>query len=1062
MEFNIEVFKKIVSLIDDAKKNKNYELEARFMNKNNILIHNENFNTIFQKLTFSKENNGFGYKYEMMNILDIILSKSNNMDNIRMSINGTDNIKKYWLDTKFEGLPFSFIEKEKIDKIDDDDYNIRFSLNNELPQNNILEKNIDLLQSNEYEKMYRLKNRYHIITNDNLFSIDMSSVKMGYGKTFKDSNTLKEIPKYEIEIEYIGKDILLSNEEIAKRLLKECQNILKLLQNNDILLSNRLANVVKESYYHLVHSTHFIAANPVTIHVQNVIKNDNIKNIYQKYAVTLKADGTRFFLFCLAEKDQNNNGRIFLFNNNFEVYDTGYVDKNFTNTLIEGELVEFNGEKDFFIYDILFMNGEDVRRRHLVHLHKAEKEKEKEKEKEQKSRLALIDEFIKSSTRHILENYNEKNCIHLKKKQYLFSVRNDGTDIFQKINEIWSMKNQSPFHVDGIIMTPIYEYYPLKFGSWNSLFKWKPPQLNTIDFLIEIVKDDNNRDVKSPYIEVINRPDGKKETIIKQYKTVRLYVTGQKQIFNGSNNNETNYKKSYQNRKNIPVLFNPFGTNNENSSIYNTVKIMINDDEKIYANDPITNEVTEIMDDIIVEFGYDNTMEDGFKWRPYRYRRDKTNLYKSERKMFGNSERTANDIFRAINNPITEEMITTGNIPFSQEISTQIELSNHLGKEEPYYAGLEVGNTSKTERFAYQNFHNHYIKYQLFYYSSPLYMEGLTGSGSGTRGKILDLCCGKGVDINKIKRAKYSEIVGMDIDLTGIKVAQERYRTIIPMPKPKAYYVRGDSRKLIWPEQATAFTEADKIYTKKYIPMKYYFDTVSIQFCFHYFLENEITFRTILQNINDNLKIGGHVIGTCFDGERIYKSLEGKGTIQGKTPSGEILWKIDKKYSTTKLVFDSKKSNFGKKIDVFVKSIGQVHTEYLVNFNYVDKMMEEYGFKKVMIKPFEEFYNELIDNEKELIDNEKEKKQNSIMDLSEKELQKDIDNAERMTEDQKRFSFLSSGFIYKKEKNSSDILIKKLFQLMEKEKKVKKKDGVFLVDKNMEHSIEDLEEDGVL
>lgn len=67
------------------------------------IINEDIYNRIFQKLTFSKDNNGLGYKYEMKNILDVILDKSsiqNNYESIRMSINGLDNVKKYWLDSK--------------------------------------------------------------------------------------------------------------------------------------------------------------------------------------------------------------------------------------------------------------------------------------------------------------------------------------------------------------------------------------------------------------------------------------------------------------------------------------------------------------------------------------------------------------------------------------------------------------------------------------------------------------------------------------------------------------------------------------------------------------------------------------------------------------------------------------------------------------------------------------------------------------------------------------------------------------------------------------------------
>jgi mRNA (guanine-N7-)-methyltransferase len=249
-----------------------------------------------------------------------------------------------------------------------------------------------------------------------------------------------------------------------------------------------------------------------------------------------------------------------------------------------------------------------------------------------------------------------------------------------------------------------------------------------------------------------------------------------------------------------------------------------------------------------------------------------------------------------------------------------------------------------------------------------------------------------------------------------------------------------------FPEQASGFTEADKIYTKKYLPTKYIFDTVSLQFCFHYFFESEITLRSIIQNINDNLKIGGFVVGTTFDGSKVYELLKGKEFIMGKTFSGETMWKIDKKYSSTsKLLFSDKRPNFGKEIDVYVKTIGNVHKEYLVNFDYLDKIMMEYGFSKIFVKPFEDFYNELMEGK-------------NLMDLSDEEMKLDIDAVKKMSEEEKRFSFLSSAFMYKKEKNSSDSLLKKLVELMEKKDKVIKKKGVTKVSENLEHIIEDIED----
>jgi hypothetical protein len=268
------------------------------------------------------------------------------------------------------------------------------------------------------------------------------------------------------------------------------------------------------------------------------------------------------------------------------------------------------------------------------------------------------------------------------------------------------------------------------------------------------MKNDNNEEIKNPFIEIINRPDGKQETILKQFKTLQLYVTGVKTIFG---------KNHTSNKKRIPILFNPFNMDNKNSEVYNLAKIILEDDGKMYAFNTITNEKAEIYDNIIVEFSYDDNKEMGFKWIPFKFRKDKTSLYRKGESIFGNSERTANDIFKAIHNPVTEEMITTGNVPISENGITV--------ENKPYYV-RELSDNGKRERFPYQNFHNHYIKYQLLYFASPSYINEYT---SGFHGKILDLCCGNGVDYSKIKKAKYNEIVGMDYDYNNIKEAQERY-----------------------------------------------------------------------------------------------------------------------------------------------------------------------------------------------------------------------------------------------------------------------------------------------
>ena len=99
-------------------------------------------------------------------------------------------------------------------------------------------------------------------------------------------------------------------------------------------------------------------------------------------------------------------------------------------------------------------------------------------------------------------------------------------------------------------------------------------------------------------------------------------------------------------------------------------------------------------------------------------------------------------------------------------------------------------------------------------------------------------------------------------------------------------------------------------------------------------------------------------------------------------------------------------------IDVFVDSIGISHKEYMVSFKYLEKIAKEYGLELQKIIPFSDMWKEgkNLDN-------------NSVS-----------YQINAMSEDEKTFSFLSSGFIFKKTKNAPDSLYKKIIKLQKKEK----------------------------
>ncbi len=1026
MEIENSYYNKVKSFIQSANEKNDIEFEVRFWNENyeKIEINEEKFKKIFEYYTFSKINDGLECKYEMSSSLDVNIhmegnNSNSNITRTRLSINDSNHIKKYWLQNNLTDIPYKIIEKKHLERLDIKEYYLRVSLNDEVAEENIFEKNKTQLlnesnnvnKNSKLNKMFRLKNRYNITSEDGLFLIDLTTLKSGVGKTFRDANVLKSFPTYEIEIEYIGnKDESLKNkyssDDVVKKLFEHVHNILSIMNDSDFILKQSIKSAIINSFTSLVNTKTLnnekggsLLANPVTLHRSNIIKSSNTMNILNRYSVSLKADGVRHIAYVLPSQKAELNGNIYLIDINNNIIDTGLKDEKYVNSVVEGEYVKLasNGAYEFFAYDMLFDRGNDIRNKQYYNTYKEER---------LYSRSRYLELFINSSGR----KERLSTIVKINRKAFSVSVNPDGTDIIEKANAMWKSRESQPFFVDGMIFTPMYDHYPLKGGSWYALFKWKPPKLNTIDFLIEVVKNDYGSEMKFPHLESQLNEDGTINNVLKQYKKIRLYVGTLKDSFN-----EKSHKMS---KKKYKTLFNPYDLDEAGAEAYNTCYVFIDENDKIICEDPITGEKDVVNDDTIIEFGFDSTREKGFQWVPYRVRYDKTTSYKNNRFVFGNFDKIANDIFRSLQYPVTEEMVTIyGKVPLDDTGAGAVNA--------PYYASLKDGNMeNNASRLPYQNFHNHHIKSSLFKQVNPSIMAGSSMMG----GKLLDLCCGKGVDMKKIKPALYAEVVGIDIDYDNIKFAQQFYDKTMPKPKPKAYFVRGDAGKLIFPNQDCAFDESGKIQLRKFIQTKYYFDVVNIQFALHYFFENEIRLRSLLQNANDNLKIGGYFIGTSFDGERVHQLLKGVNEVEGKTYGGETLWKIQKKYSTTRMSFDSTKPNFGKQIDVLVKSIGNVHSEYLVNYNYLDAILEEYGFVKVMVKPFSQYHEELLKGQYE------NSHENG-------DLNRNIDQAKKMSSEEQKFSFLNNAFVYKKVSNTPDTLFKKLVKMIEDQvKKTKKKD----------------------
>jgi hypothetical protein len=118
----------------------------------------------------------------------------------------------------------------------------------------------------------------------------------------------------------------------------------------------------------------------------------------------------------------------------------------------------------------------------------------------------------------------------------------------------------------------------------------------------------------------------------------------------------------------------------------------------------------------------DDESKSGFwRWIPIRVRHDKTSELRSGVKNYGNAYHVANNNWTSIHNPITVEMITTGD-------KTVDAIDNDV-----YY-----NKTSKdTETRCLRDFHNLYVKRKLI-------------MSVGNRGNtLIDYAVGKGGDLSK-------------------------------------------------------------------------------------------------------------------------------------------------------------------------------------------------------------------------------------------------------------------------------------------------------------------------
>ena len=955
MNITSEEAEKITNYLQIAQLNENVELELLF--KNNRIGKND-FDRVFKTLSSKLQ---FIPKPEE---LDIRLSEK--LYELRTTIIGLSNIKLYCKTNDLHGIEYQMIrknryipsEKKNMEPIFINNYDFKINIKNESNIEKTNAKHIEFLSNSKKSlKTFRLKKRFSFITEDNLFRFDLTIVKSSNKNIDKKmmptdnlikSNIFKNKKEYEIELEFIGNNETeeIPQEDILKSLLNNCNIVLQALQDSDCIISRDQENDIKKSYMALVFADintsnksfrfdrkFFIGPQPITLEMDNIrtfSEDTNIISIDNHYSVTDKADGERNLLYI------DNDGKIFLINHKMEVRYTG-LSCNLKNCVMDGEHIKYDKNNNllsrslFGVFDIYFYNGHDIRNKVLY----------------------TGDESLDNARYNILKNIfnniidinNDKssNGINIFLKEFEFCM-DDTQSIFKKSEFIlkkFEGEHGNNYYIDGLIFTPInyavcetkegeinYSEYKHKASgvTWNRVFKWKPPQDNSVDFLIEFENEMNDKGKKIDKISIEYN-----ETNTVRYKTGILKVgmsLKDKLSFNICKSLYSPIK--VDNKSYVFTEFKP--TNNAGDNTFKT-KIYLSDGDKSYCE----NDKSEIIHGNIVEFVY-NT--DTNHWKPIRTRFDKVRP---------NDFKVANSNWASINNPISKEMISTGNsIP---DISESDEL---------YWTGsksnIEYDKYTKNMR----NFHNLIIKNNLIVNVPKLFDEETDEIN------LLELGCGKGGDLNRWRYGNYTKVLALDSNKIALEDPNDgacmRYHNLVKKHKekqPKTIFVYADCTNNIKngdagknPENKellfSLFGSKDKNKINKDVRnvhnMFSNFQVISSQFSLHYFVQNEQYLTSFIENISENLSEGGYFIGTTFDGSSVFnmlKDVEMNQHISGIVDK-KLIWKITKKYDYTEFLPENNYS-----VDIYFGSIGITNMEYLVNFDHLVKKFSEYGMNLI-------------------------------------------------------------------------------------------------------------------
>ena len=837
-------------------------------------------------------------------------------DGLRVHVAEPESILKVCQTGSFRNIPLTVERKRKYfdktagrgtDLIDIPDLKLRFTLRHEEQ----LRKDFSGAPMDPASHV-RILHRKSWTTPDKAVRIDMSMVKSKTKQTKTFADILKQTPSYELEVEILDK-----SKGTLKSLIGAVEPLLAAYQQSAFLLTDSDQQRYKMEYEAM--KIRFVQ--PVTMERRHILAS-RPHNVLSGYTVTNKADGERSFLVVARDK------RLIRLTRSGQVTWTGItaIKDIHVGDVLDGEYL--TDRNIFCIFDVYQFRGKSTMRLPLM------TSDDDILTEPLKSRLGCASLFV-DDLRKEFTVLPSRTPLRVETKMFLAG---NGPAMQKAINTLLDTTFEYP--TDGLVFTPrnspVAPVTDRKGDTWLRVYKWKPADQNSIDFLVRFTTQDSydpvlkQRVVKGTLF--VGRSPGSDlvypcETLTGEYKPPRL---------------PDDLQVLAEAREYAPSPFQPSLPKAPDAS---EILIPVN-----ARGIPTDEEGKRVEDNTIIECARN---VDTQRWVVMRTRYDKTYQYRVlKQAQFGNDSTVADNIWTNIHNPVTDAMIR-GIVDTPADDTSEDDLY--------YRDSLEARDRTMKD---IMSFHN---KVKEALYQSTI-KQGDT---------LLELAVGRANDLHKWRKTRPSRVVGVDLSQSNLEAPRQgacaRYlgelSKITGGKLPPALFIQADMTQPLLEQDNRYLKMLDRRepapteYLQKFVGLTD-FDVISCQMAMHYACESEESFRTFVGNLTRHGK--GTFFGTCLDGAAVYSLLLGKpshtfragsGGPVGAGAGGQIFGEFTKEYADG----EGWTEEFGKAITVKLESFERPVQEFLLPFGRVTEILKENGFDLVRTSTFGDHYGEQTD-----------------------------------------------------------------------------------------------------